>query len=100
MRTLKDQAIIAGIGQTEFSKNSRRSELREADALTVALDLTALEQATADLEMLDEIAHLEDELAGHAGTALPSSLATQHALTCSAPTRSSGGTSARHRSMT
>ena len=60
----------------------------------------AAEQAAADLEMLDEIAHLEDQLAGHAGTALPSSLATQHALRCSALTRSSGGTSARHRSMT
>ena len=58
------------------------------------------EQPAADLEMLDEIAHLEDQVAGHVGTALPSSLATQHALRCSALTRSSGGTSARHRSMT
>ena len=29
-RTLKDQAVIVGIGQTEFSKNSGRSDLQLA----------------------------------------------------------------------
>ena len=29
-RSLKDQAVIVGIGQTEFSKNSGRSELQLA----------------------------------------------------------------------
>ena len=29
-RTLKDQAVIVGIGQTDFSKNSGRSEMQLA----------------------------------------------------------------------
>ena len=36
MRTLKDQAIIAGIGQTEFSKASGRSELQLAAEAALA----------------------------------------------------------------
>jgi len=37
--TLKDEAVIAGIGQTEFSKNSGRSELQLAcEAVKAALD--------------------------------------------------------------
>ncbi|HUP76683.1 MAG TPA: hypothetical protein VM282_26850 [Acidimicrobiales bacterium] len=41
MRTLKDQAIIAGIGQTEFSKASGRSELQ----LAAEASLAAIEDA-------------------------------------------------------
>ena len=35
-RTLKDQAVIVGIGQTDFSKNSGRSELQLAAECTKA----------------------------------------------------------------
>ncbi|MEO8692392.1 MAG: lipid-transfer protein [Acidimicrobiales bacterium] len=51
MRTLKDQAIIAGIGQTEFSKASGRSELQ----LAAEAGLAAIEDAgmtPADIEGL------------------------------------------------
>src|SRR5437660_258472 len=40
-RTLKDQAVIAGIGQTEFSKESGRSELQ----LCVEASLSAIQDA-------------------------------------------------------
>ena len=38
-RTLKDQAVIVGIGQTDFSKNSGRSELQLAtECVKAAID--------------------------------------------------------------
>ena len=40
-RTLKDQAVIAGIGQTEFSKESGRTELQ----LCVEASLSAIQDA-------------------------------------------------------
>ncbi len=37
--TLKDEAAIVGIGQTEFSKNSGRSEVQLAsEAIKAAID--------------------------------------------------------------
>jgi acetyl-CoA acetyltransferase len=51
MRTLKDQAIIAGIGQTEFSKASGRSELQlAAEAAKAAIDDAGLKPS--DIEGL------------------------------------------------
>jgi acetyl-CoA acetyltransferase len=51
VRTLKDQAIIAGIGQTEFSKASGRSELQLAsEAAKAAIDDAGLEPS--DIEGL------------------------------------------------
>jgi len=48
-RTLADQAAIVGIGQTEFSKNSGRSELQLAcEAVTAALDDAGLRPADVD----------------------------------------------------
>jgi len=63
MRTsLKDQAAIVGIGQTEFSKNSGRSELQlAAEAVRAALDDAGLKPSDVDgmntftLDTTDEI---------------------------------------------
>jgi acetyl-CoA acetyltransferase len=47
--TLRDQAAIVGIGQTEFSKNSGRSELQlAAEAVKAALDDAGLRPADVD----------------------------------------------------
>jgi acetyl-CoA acetyltransferase len=47
--TIKDQAAIAGIGATEFSKDSGRSEVRLAvEAVKAALDEAGLEPADID----------------------------------------------------
>jgi len=47
--TLKDEAAIVGIGQTEFSKNSGRSELQLAcEAVKAALDDAGLEPSDVD----------------------------------------------------
>ncbi len=47
--TLKDQAAIVGIGQTEFSKNSGRSELQLAcEAVKAALDDAGLAPSDVD----------------------------------------------------
>jgi acetyl-CoA acetyltransferase len=47
--TLKDEAVIAGIGQTEFSKNSGRSELQLAcEAVKAALDDCGLPPSKVD----------------------------------------------------
>ena len=49
MRTLSDQAAIAGIGATEFSKNSGRSELQlAAEAVRNALDDCGLKPSDVD----------------------------------------------------
>jgi acetyl-CoA acetyltransferase len=49
MRTLKDQAVIAGIGQTEFSKHSGRSELQlAAEAAKAAIADAGLTPADID----------------------------------------------------
>jgi len=60
--TLKDEAAIVGIGQTEFSKNSGRSELQlAAEAVRAALDDAGLTPADVDgmttftLDTTDEI---------------------------------------------
>ena len=60
--TLKDEAVIAGIGQTEFSKNSGRSELQlSAEAVKAALDDAGLKPSDVDgmttftLDTSDEI---------------------------------------------
>lgn len=60
--TLKDQAAIVGIGQTEFSKNSGRSELQlAAEAVKAALDDAGLKPSDVDgmttftLDTSDEI---------------------------------------------
>jgi acetyl-CoA acetyltransferase len=60
--TLKDEAAIVGIGQTEFSKNSGRSELQlAAEAVKDALDDAGLTPADIDgmttftLDTTDEI---------------------------------------------
>jgi acetyl-CoA acetyltransferase len=47
--SLKDEAVIAGIGQTEFSKNSGRSELQLAcEAVKAALDDCGLPPSEVD----------------------------------------------------
>lgn len=47
--TLKDEAAIAGIGQTDYSKNSGRSELQlAAEAVKAALDDAGLRPADVD----------------------------------------------------
>src|SRR5690606_11112831 len=49
VRTLKDQTIIAGIGQTEFSKASGRSELQlAAEAATAAIADAGMTPADID----------------------------------------------------
>ncbi len=60
--TLKDEAAIIGIGQTEFSKNSGRSELQLAcEAVSAAIDDAGLQPSEVDglvtfsLDMNDEI---------------------------------------------
>ena len=60
--TLKNEAAIVGIGQTEFSKNSGRSELQlSAEAVKAALDDAGLEPSDVDgmttftLDTSDEI---------------------------------------------
>ena len=60
--TLKDEAAIVGIGQTEFSKNSGRSELQLAsEAVRAALDDAGLKPSDVDgmttftLDTSDEI---------------------------------------------
>ena len=60
--TLKDQAAIVGIGQTEFSKNSGRSELQLAcEAVSAAIDDAGLEpddvdgMTTFSMDMTDDI---------------------------------------------
>jgi acetyl-CoA acetyltransferase len=60
--TLKDEAAIVGIGHTEFSKNSGRSELQlAAEAVEAALDDAGLEPGDVDgmttftLDSTDEI---------------------------------------------
>jgi acetyl-CoA acetyltransferase len=60
--TLKDEAAIVGIGQTEFSKNSGRSELQLAsEAVKAALDDCGLKPSDVDgmttftLDTTDEI---------------------------------------------
>jgi len=60
--TLKDEAAIVGIGQTEFSKNSGRSELQLAsEAVKAALDDAGLKPGDVDgmttftLDATDEI---------------------------------------------
>ena len=48
-RTLKDQAVIVGIGQTEFSKNSGRSELQlAAECVNAAIQDAGLEPRQID----------------------------------------------------
>lgn len=48
-RTLKDQAVIVGIGQTEFSKNSGRSELQlAAECVNAAIQDAGLEPTQID----------------------------------------------------
>ena len=48
-RTLKDQAAIVGIGQTEFSKNSGRSELQLAcEAVRAAIRDAGLKPSDVD----------------------------------------------------
>ena len=48
--TLRDEASIVGIGQTEFSKNSGRSELQLAcEAVKAALDDAGLTPADVDV---------------------------------------------------
>jgi acetyl-CoA acetyltransferase len=48
-RTLKDQAVIVGIGQTEFSKNSGRSELQlAAECVKAAIQDAGLEPGQID----------------------------------------------------
>jgi acetyl-CoA acetyltransferase len=48
-RTLSNKAVIAGIGQTEFSKDSGRSELQlAAEAVKAALDDAGLTPAEVD----------------------------------------------------
>ena len=48
-RTLKDQAVIVGIGQTEFSKNSGRSELQlAAECVRGAIQDSGLEPTQID----------------------------------------------------
>jgi len=61
-RTLKDQAVIVGIGQTEFSKNSGRSELQlAAECVKAAIEDAGLEPRQIDgmttftLDSSDEI---------------------------------------------
>ena len=47
--TLKDEAAIVGIGQTEFSKNSGRSELALAcEAVSAAIEDSGLEPGDID----------------------------------------------------
>jgi acetyl-CoA acetyltransferase len=47
--TLKDQAAIVGIGQTEFSKNSGRSDLQLAcEAVSAAIDDAGIEPSDVD----------------------------------------------------
>jgi acetyl-CoA acetyltransferase len=47
--TLKDQSAIVGIGQTEFSKNSGRSELSLAcEATAAAIEDAGLEPSDID----------------------------------------------------
>ena len=47
--TLNNQAAIVGIGQTEFSKNSGRSELQlSAEAVKAALDDAGLTPSDVD----------------------------------------------------
>jgi len=60
--TLKDEAAIVGIGQTEFSKNSGRSELQLAcEAVKAAIDDAGLQPSDVDgmasftLDATDEI---------------------------------------------
>ena len=60
--TLKDEAAIVGIGQTEFSKNSGRSEVQLAsEAIKAAIDDAGLEPSDVDgmtsftLDSSDEI---------------------------------------------
>ena len=49
MSGLRDRAAIVGIGATEFSKDSGRSEMRLAvEAVTAALDDAGLEPADVD----------------------------------------------------
>src|SRR6266404_6466512 len=49
MNGVKDQAVIVGIGRTEFSSRSGRSELRLAlEAITEALDDAGLEPDQVD----------------------------------------------------
>jgi acetyl-CoA acetyltransferase len=49
MRTLKNQAAVVGIGQTEFSKDSGRSELRLAsEAVRAAISEAGLEPSDID----------------------------------------------------
>jgi acetyl-CoA acetyltransferase len=62
MSTLRDKAAIVGIGQTEFSKNSGRSELQlSCEAVAAALDDAGLEPSDVDglttftLDTSDEI---------------------------------------------
>ncbi len=62
MRTIKDQAAIAGIGATDFSKNSGRSDLRLAsECVKAALDDCGLKPSDVDgmttftLDFTDEI---------------------------------------------
>jgi acetyl-CoA acetyltransferase len=48
-RTLKDQAVIVGIGQTEFSKNSGRSELQlAAECVNAAIQDAGLDPTQID----------------------------------------------------
>lgn len=48
MSGLSGKAVIAGIGATDFSKNSGRSELRlAAEAVTAALDDAGLPPRTS-----------------------------------------------------
>ena len=84
---------------TSPSVSPRRiAKLTPSTALTTAG--RAAKEAAADLEVLHQIAHLEDHLAAHAGQrrSAEARSPTQHAHRCSAPTASSGGASARHRS--
>jgi acetyl-CoA acetyltransferase len=60
--TLNDQAAIVGIGQTEFSKNSGRSELQLAcEAVSAAIDDAGLDPSDVDgmttfsMDMTDDI---------------------------------------------
>ena len=48
-RTLKDQAVIVGIGQTEFSKNSGRSEMQlAAECVKAAIADAGLQPSDVD----------------------------------------------------